>query len=70
MATIDVGSAAIDRSTFYPGTNPTAIAGTDYGHQMDAGQSYVVRGYNNIRKFKCINAVASNGAIVKYSLFA
>ena len=51
------------------GTVPTATAGTNYVHQMDAGQSYVIRGYNNIRKFKCINAVAGNGAIVKYSLF-
>lgn len=51
------------------GTNPTATAGTNFGHQMDAGQSYVVRGWSNIRKFRCINAVASNGAIVKYSLF-
>lgn len=51
------------------GTNPTATSGTNFIHQMDSGQSYVVRGYNNIRKFKCINAVASNGAIVKYSLY-
>ncbi|MFA5340418.1 MAG: hypothetical protein WC332_01450 [Clostridia bacterium] len=51
------------------GTLPTATAGTNYIHQMDAGQSYVIRGYNNIRKFKCINSVNGNGAIVKYSLF-
>lgn len=50
------------------GVTPTVTAGTNHGHQMDAGQSYVIRGYSNIRKFRCINAVASNGAIVEYSL--
>ena len=50
------------------GVTPTVIAGTNHGHQMDAGQSYVIRGYNTIWKFKCINAVNANGAIVEYSL--
>jgi hypothetical protein len=51
------------------GVTPTVTAGTNHGHQMDAGQSYVIRGYSNIRKFRCINAVNANGAIVEYSLF-
>jgi hypothetical protein len=66
-ALITVKTAAIQFTL--SGVTPTAIAGTNHGHQMDAGQSYVIRGYNNIRKFKCINAVASNGAIVEYSMF-
>ena len=66
-ALITVETAAIKFTT--DGTLPTATSGTNYGHQMDAGQSYVIRGYKNIRKFKCINAVASNGAILKYTLF-
>ena len=51
------------------GILPTATSGANYIHHMDAGQSYVIRGYHNIKKFKCINAVASNGAIIKYSLY-
>lgn len=51
------------------GTTPTATAGTNYGHTVSAGQNFTITGWNNIRNFKCINAVASNGAIVKYSLF-
>ena len=66
-ALITVETAAINFTL--DGTLPTATSGTNYGHKMDAGQSYVIRGYKNIRKFKCINAVASNGAIVKYTLF-
>lgn len=51
------------------GTIPTASAGTNYGHQMVVGQSYVIQGWNNIRNFRCINTVNANGAVVKYSLF-
>lgn len=67
-ALITVETAAIKFAL--SGTKPTATAGTNYIHQMDAGQSYVIRGWQNIKNFKCINAVASNGAIVKYTLFA
>jgi len=66
-ALISIETAAIKFSL--SGILPTATSGANYIHHMDAGQSYVIRGYNNIRKFNCINAVASNGAIVKYSLF-
>lgn len=51
------------------GLTPTVTTGTNHGHQMDAGQSYVIRGYHNIRKFKCINATNANGSIMEYSLF-
>lgn len=66
-ALITVKTAAIQFTL--SGVTPTVIGGTCHGHQMDAGQSYVIRGYSNIRKFKCINAVASNGAVLNYSLF-
>ena len=65
-ALITVKTAAIQFTL--SGVTPTVTGGTNHGHQMDAGQSYVIRGYSNIRKFRCINAVASNGAIVEYSL--
>ena len=65
-ALITVKTAAIQFTL--SGVTPTVIAGTNHGHQMDAGQSYVIRGYSNIRKFKCINATNANGAIVEYSL--
>lgn len=51
------------------GTTPTVTAGTNYGHQIASGQSYVVSGWNNIRNFQCINAVNASGAILKYSLY-
>lgn len=66
-ALITVETAAIKFSL--SGSAPTATAGTSYIHQMDAGQSYVIRGWQNIKNAKFINAVASNGAIVKYTLF-
>jgi len=51
------------------GTTPTVTAGTNFGHQAANGQSFVITGQDNLNNFKCINAVASSGAIVKYSLF-
>ena len=51
------------------GIAPTVAAGTNYGEVIAAGGSYVVRGWNNIRNFRCINTVASSGSIVKYELF-
>ena len=51
------------------GSVPTVTAGTNYGTTISAGQSYVIRGFNNIRKFSCINSVASSGALLKTTLF-
>ena len=51
------------------GTTPTTTATTAVGHLMVSGQSYVVRGWENIRNFRCINAVASSGAVVRASYF-
>ena len=47
------------------GTVPTVDSGTNVGMRLEAGQSYVIEGYNAIKNFKCINSVAANGAIVK-----
>ena len=51
------------------GVTPTASAGTNYGHQIAAGQSYVNTGLDNLTNFQAINTVNANGAIMKYSLF-
>lgn len=66
-ALLTVEAAAINFTQ--DGTTPTITAGTNFGHQIASGQSYVISGWHNIRKFQCINAVAASGAIVKYSLF-
>jgi hypothetical protein len=52
------------------GTTPVVTA-TDggTGHLMLKDQSYVVRGHTNVAAFRCINAVASSGAIVRATYF-
>jgi hypothetical protein len=67
-ALITVEAAAINFSL--DGVDPTAAAGTNVGHQLDAGQSYVIRGLINLKKFRCIERVAANGATVKVTTFA
>lgn len=64
---ISVETAAI-RFTV-DGTTPTVTSGTAAGHLMNSGDSYVIRGYRNIEKFRCINAVGSSGAVVKVTYF-
>ena len=66
-ALITVETAAL-RITF-DGTTPTVTAGTGAGHLIDVGQSYVVRGVESVRNFRCINAVASSGAVAHCSYF-
>lgn len=52
------------------GTTPVVTAtSTGTGHLMNAGDSYVIRGYGNIQRFQCINAVASSGALVFVTYF-
>ena len=51
------------------GTTPTTTATTAVGHVMTSGQNYVIRGWDNIRKFQCVNAVDASGAVVKCSFF-
>jgi hypothetical protein len=64
LITVETASIRFSLSGHIAGT----AAGSNIGHNMDAGQSYVVRGWDNIKKFSAINAVASNGAVIKYSL--
>ena len=47
------------------GTTPTTTATTAVGHLLTAGMFYELAGENNISNFRCINAVASSGAVVK-----
>jgi hypothetical protein len=51
------------------GTLVTATAGTNHGITLTAGQSWVIRGKQNIRNFQCINEVNANGAVLKYTLY-
>jgi hypothetical protein len=66
-ALITVETAAI-RFTM-DGTTPVVTGGSVAGHKMDAGQSFVVRGTESIRNFRCINESASNGAVVFCSYY-
>lgn len=51
------------------GTTPTATAGTNHGTTLTAGQSWVIRGIDNIRNFKVINETNANNALLKYALY-
>lgn len=53
------------------GTTPTVQGGTNSGHTLQVGtaQPYFYDGYNTLRNLKAINAVASNGSLIKYTLF-
>jgi hypothetical protein len=44
------------------GTTPTVTAGTGVGHIAGDGDAILLSGYEQITKFRVINAVASNGA--------
>ena len=46
------------------GTTPTTTALGGAGHLLPFGSSYEISGEQNISNFKCINAVASNGAVL------
>lgn len=66
-ALIVVETAAINMTL--AGGTPTAAAGTNVGIPIEAGQSYVIKGADAVRAFRCINRVASSGAKVKYIIF-
>lgn len=46
------------------GTAAVVTGGSEAGSLMSDEQSYMVRGAKTVRNFRCINAVASNGAKV------
>ena len=65
---ISVEAAAV-RFTL-DGTTPVVTATSNgTGHLLNSGDSYVIRGYGNIQRFQCINAVDSSGALVFVTYF-
>lgn len=65
LITVETGTVTMTLD----GSTPTVAAGTNLGHQFAAGQSYVIKGENNIRNCRFINTVAANGTVVKGTLF-
>ena len=53
----------------FDGTTPTVSAGTAAGHLYGHGDTLVISGFEAISKFRCINAVAANGAKIRASFF-
>ena len=51
------------------GSTPTAAAGTNIGHQMDAGQSYYIEDQQGVAQFKCIDRVSGSASKVKVTTF-
>jgi hypothetical protein len=52
------------------GTTPVVTAtGGGVGHLLASGDSYVVRGFENVKNFKCIQAVTATGGIVRVTYF-
>lgn len=67
-ALISVETAAV-RFTL-DGTTPVVTATSNgTGHLLNAGDSYVIRGANNIKRFRAINAVDGNGALIFCTFF-
>jgi len=62
-AVITVETAAINFCV--DGTTPTITSGTYGGHMLNVGDVLTLNDISEIRKFRCINAVASSGAVVK-----
>ena len=51
------------------GSTPTAAAGTNIGHQMDAGQSYYLPSAEAVNNFKCIDRVSGSASKVKVTCY-
>ena len=51
------------------GTTPTVTAGTNIGFLAAVGDFIEIEGYENIAKFRCINAVASSGSSIQVAYF-
>ena len=51
------------------GTIPTVNSGTNYGHNLNPGDSYGFREWETLRKFQVINTAAGAGSVVKYSMY-
>jgi hypothetical protein len=62
-AVISVETAAVNFTV--DGTTPTVTSGTYQGHLLNPNDVLTLNDIAEIRQFRCINAVASNGAVVK-----
>jgi hypothetical protein len=62
-AVITVGTGAITFTT--DGSTPTVISGTHQGHLLNPGDIVTLNDISEIKQFRCINSVASNGAVIK-----
>ena len=62
-----VETAAINFT--FDGSTPTVTAGTNVGHQAAAGQWFFFDFPLSTTGIACINAVASSGALIKYTIF-
>jgi len=51
------------------GTTPTLTSGTGAGHIAGNGDAILLSGYDMIKNFKAINAVASNGVRMQVTYF-
>lgn len=51
------------------GTTPTATSGTNAGHKITSGQSYVIEGAGNVAAFMCIDSVSGSASKVKVTTF-
>jgi len=51
------------------GTAPTALAGTNVGHVLYVGDSYVIRGQENVKNALFIDRVAATPGIIKVTPF-
>ena len=65
LVTIETASLNI----CFDGTTPTTVASTNNGHTLIANQSILITGWENVRNFLCINAVASSGAVAKITYY-
>jgi hypothetical protein len=53
----------------FDGTDPSAAAATNVGHSFDAGDSYVLRGVQNVLNFKCIDRASGSASKIKVTTY-
>ena len=51
------------------GTTATVTGGVNPGHLMSSGQSFIISDFEAMKKWRMINAVASNGAVAVVSFY-
>ena len=65
LVTVETASARFTMD----GMTPVVTGGSEVGHKIDSGQSFIVRGTESIRNFRVINEVASNGSKIFCSFY-